>query len=70
MSSWSELADQIFVGSSKEIASKEVSAYEVNGTLVLVSDSAMSKPKRIAFVDLMNKNAFMQEIDERYSEAA
>lgn len=50
-------------GGIHEIQGKEVIAYEVDGTIVILSENGLVKPKQVIFTDLVSGASFLQEIE-------
>ncbi|MBI3312841.1 MAG: hypothetical protein HYZ83_01210 [Candidatus Omnitrophica bacterium] len=60
----SEILDQVFPAvPAVEAESREVTAYQVNGTMVFVSKGGLTKPSRVIFVDLLSGESFLQEVE-------
>lgn len=59
-----EIVGQLIQGTyGTEVAENQVSAYQLNGTLIFLSESGLPMPKRIAFVDVRSGTSFLQEVE-------
>ncbi len=59
-----EILDHIFPEFSIcEAAGKEIMAYQIDGTMIFVSDGGLTKPRQVVFIDLMTGASFLQEIE-------
>jgi len=59
-----EILDQVFpVYRVHETIGKRVTAYQMDETVVFVSDGGLTKPRQILFVDSISGESFLQEIE-------
>ena len=59
-----EVLDRVIHGSEDhDVPGKEVTAYQVNGTIVFVSDVGLYQPQRVVFVDLKSGKSFLQQLE-------
>ena len=59
-----EIIDQIIGGKEPaEIPLNEAMVFQVNGTIVFLSEAGFSLPRRIVFLDLKSRKSFLQEIE-------
>lgn len=59
-----EIVEQIIPGGNpEEVKGAEISAFQVDGTAVLISDANFRLPHRIVFVDLKSRASFVEELE-------
>ena len=59
-----EILDHVFpVFSICKAAGKKVTAYQIDETMIFVSDSGLTRPRQVVFIDLMSGTSFLQEIE-------
>ena len=59
-----ELVEQVFAGKdSEELTPIEVTAYQVNGTTVFLSNDCIREPNNVIFVDLKTGRSFLKQLE-------
>ena len=59
-----EILDQVFpVYRIHEAIGKQATAYQIDETVIFVSETGLTKPRQILFVDSISGESFLQEIE-------